>query len=91
MAIDCVSPNPLLGEWHPAQVLSLCRPVILSNQSSRPRSARSGSILRPRRRSSVELDAAGEARFLKNLGQVCVQVIIRLNLDRNAVAPDGCQ
>ena len=26
MAIDWVSPNPFVGEWHPAQVLSLFKP-----------------------------------------------------------------
>ena len=39
MAIDCVSPNPLVGEWQPAQVLSLFRPVMVSNHSNRPTSA----------------------------------------------------
>src|SRR5689334_23794201 len=39
MAIDCVSPKPLVGEWQPPQVLSLFNPVRVSNHSSLPRSA----------------------------------------------------
>ena len=54
MAMDCVSPNPWVGEWQPAQVLSLFKPVMVSNQSSRPRLARAGSIGRPSRSGAVE-------------------------------------
>src|SRR5258708_5700530 len=54
MAMDWVSPNAREGEWHPPQVLSLCSPPALSNQSSRPRLARFWSRLRPRRSSSPD-------------------------------------
>src|SRR6266700_7083893 len=53
IAIDWVSPNPRVGEWQPAQVLSLCSPVIVSNQSRRPRLARAGFTARLRRFSRV--------------------------------------
>src|SRR2546429_5541539 len=54
MAMDCVSPKPRVGEWQPAQVLSLFRPVIVSNHSNRPRLARAGSTAWPRRCSRLE-------------------------------------
>src|ERR1700730_16271462 len=49
IAIDWVSPNPLVGEWHPAQALSSCSDGILSKNNSRPRFASFGSIERPSR------------------------------------------
>src|SRR5262244_3084080 len=54
IAIDCVSPNPFVGEWHPAQALSLCRDGILLKNSMRPRFARAGSIGRPSRASMLD-------------------------------------
>ena len=42
MAMDCVSPNPCVGEWQPAQVLSLFSPVIVSNHNKRPHRPASG-------------------------------------------------
>src|SRR6266704_4294097 len=53
MAMDCVSPNPRVGEWQPAQVLSLFSPVMVSNQRRRPRWARAGFTARLRRFSRV--------------------------------------
>lgn len=54
IAIDCVSPKPFVGEWQPAQALSSSRPVIVSNHSSRPVSARRRSSGRPSRCVSVD-------------------------------------
>jgi hypothetical protein len=54
IAIDWVSPNPLVGEWQPAQVLSSFRPVRVSNHRRRPRLASRRSTGRPRRRSKVD-------------------------------------
>ena len=54
IAIDCVSPIPAAGEWQPAQVLSSCRPEIVSKNSLLPRSASLASTLRPSRASSVD-------------------------------------
>ena len=36
MAMDCVSADPCVGEWQPAQVLSLFSPVIVSNHEQAP-------------------------------------------------------
>src|ERR1700756_2854107 len=36
IAIGWLSPKPFVGEWQPAQLLSPCRPVTVSNHSSRP-------------------------------------------------------
>src|SRR5213592_2554278 len=54
IAIDCVSPNPFVGEWQPAHVLSLFRPVMVSNQRSRPRFAKPGLRSRPSRCATVD-------------------------------------
>ena len=43
IAIGCVSPNPCVGEWQPAHVLSSFRPRTGSNHSSRPTTRKAGS------------------------------------------------
>ena len=73
IAIDCVSPNPLVGEWQPPQVLSSFRPVIVSNQSKRPRSASWRSMWRPILFSNVELNFAREACIEENRFQLLIQ------------------
>jgi len=54
MAMDCVSPKPADGEWHPAHALSECRDAILSKKSRRPRFASFLSMGRPRRASMLD-------------------------------------
>ena len=63
IAIGWVSPKPFVGEWQPAQVLSLLRPVIVSNQSSRPMFASLGSSGRPIRVVSVDSIRPVNPRF----------------------------
>src|SRR5258708_16520424 len=53
IAIHCVSPKPLVGEWQPPHVLSLFKPVTVSNQRLRPKSASCRSTFLPSRGSKV--------------------------------------
>src|SRR5215469_14579174 len=54
MAIDWVSPKPLVGEWQPPQVLSSCSAWILSKNNNRPTFASGALMGRPSRASMLD-------------------------------------